>query len=53
MPALNILGSSSPDGKSNLKRAPVGVGMESVAGLKSSEPENANAVAISGDVTKE
>lgn len=32
---------------------PMGVGIESVAGLKSSDPENANAVATSGEVTKE
>jgi len=32
---------------------PAELGIESVAGLKSSDPEYANAVATSGEVTKE
>ena len=48
-----MVGSSSPDGTENLNIVPVGVVIESVAGLKSREPENAKAVAISGEVMKE
>jgi hypothetical protein len=36
-----------------LKWAPEGVGIESVAGLKFNDPENAKAAAISGEVIKE
>lgn len=47
------MGSSSLVGRENLKGLPPGVGIESVAGLKSRDPENAKAVAISGEVMKE
>lgn len=39
--------------RENLKGVPLGVKIESVVGLKSREPENAKAIAISGEVMKE
>jgi hypothetical protein len=48
-----FLGSSLPTGAWNLNWPPLSFGRDSINGLKVREPEKANAVAISGEVTKE
>lgn len=50
---LKASGSSSASGCWNLNNSPFALGIESVAGLKERDPENAKAVASSGEVTKE